>query len=285
MKRLILPALASIILASCAREPAPMFEQESLPAGDNELVTISFCSKITSEPMTKATTSIADLSNRLDVYIVCGEDMMEFHQNKTEDEDFGTIAASLNKTKSYTIYAIAHKGSGPATLDEEVFSFADNKITETLYCKMTFSPSITTELSCSMSRIVGMFKLVILDALPENLAKVRFTVSDTYLGYGVEGTLEDQGDKVSVINNPSSAQDGSTTFKVYCLAGSEMAPFDITVTALDADDEVIEERTFEDVSLQAGYMTTYRGTFFVTTSMSLSFSCSDEWSNFEEESY
>ena len=235
--------------------------------------------------MTKTAVDIADLSTRLDVYIACGEDVIEFHQNKTEDDGFGTISASLNKTKSYTVYAMAHKGSGPATLEDGIFSFTDNKITEALYCKVTFSPSLVTTLACSMSRIVGMFKLIMTDPLPEDLAKVRFTVADSYLGYGAEGTLENQGDKVSVINNPSSANDGSTTFKVYCLATNESATYDITVTALDSDDEVIEEKTFEDVALQAGYMTTYRGTFFVTTGLSISFSTPDEWASFDEETY
>lgn len=249
------------------------------------MVTISFRSRITSEPMTKTATDIADLSTRLDVYIVCGEDILEFHQNKTEDESFGSITTALNKTKTYTVYAMAHKGSGPSTMEDGVFTFTDNKITETLYCKVSFSPSLTTSLVCSMNRIVGMFKLIMTDPLPQGLAKVRFTVADTYLGYGINGTLENQGDKVSVINNPSSAQDGSTTFKVYCLAGEESDTFDITVTALNEDDEVIEEKTFQDVPLQAGYMSTYRGTFFVTTGMSVSFSTTDEWSSFEEESY
>ena len=286
MRNLFFALAATIAFASCNREILTTNEPEKLPENqDTEMVTISFRSRITSEPMTKTVTDIAELSNRLDVYIVCGEDILEFHQNKTDDEGFGSITTSLNKTKTYTVYAMAHKGSGPATMEDGVFTFTDNKITETLYCKVSFSPSLTTSLACSMNRIVGMFKLIMTDPLPQGLAKVRFTVSDTYLGYGINGTLENQGDKVSVINNPSSAQDGSTTFKVYCLAGEESYTFDITVTALNEDDEVIEEKTFQDVPLQAGYMSTYRGTFFVTTGMSVSFSTTDEWASFEEESY
>ena len=286
MRKAIFALAAAIAFASCNREIITTNEPEKQPEiQETEMVTISFRSRITSEPMTKTATDIADLSTRLDVYIVCGEDILEFHQNKTEDESFGSITTALNKTKTYTVYAMAHKGSGPATMEDGVFTFTDNKITETLYCKVSFSPSLTTSLDCSMNRIVGMFKLIMTDPLPQGLAKVRFTVSDTYLGYGINGTLENQGDKVSVINNPSSAQDGSTTFKVYCLAGEESYTFDITVTALNEDDEVIEEKTFQDVPLQAGYMSTYRGTFFVTTGMSVSFSTTDEWASFEEESY
>ena len=57
---------------------------------------------------------------------------------------------------------------------------------------------------------------------------------------------------------------------------------DVTVTALDAEDNVIEEKSFADVPIQAGYITTFKGTFFVTTGMSFSFQSSGDWTDYDE---
>lgn len=273
----ILPLVLALTTTACSVD-----SEETIPPtnDDMQIVVISF-DTYSMEPITRS--GIADVSNRLDVYIVSENDVQAIHQNKAEDPDtFGSISLSLNKTKTYTLYAVSHKGSGPASLEGDEFTFADNKITETFYYTTTFSPASTQSLNCQMSRIVGMFKLIVQDALPSNLAKVRFSVDNTGLAYHTAGYYTNAGEKVSVINSPSSANDGTTTFKIYCLADQEASFIDVTVTALDAEDNVIEEKSFADVPIQAGYITTFKGTFFVTTGMSFSFQSSGDWTDYDE---
>ena len=283
MKTFCLSCLALIALSACTTPEIGVkvqpYEEENIQ------VSISF-SPYTMAPMTRANVAISTLSNLLDVFIIDGDEVMDFHQVKADNADaFGTITTSLNKTKTYTIYAVAHKGNGAATLDDGVLTFPDNKITDTFFYSGTFSPATSASVSCVMHRIVGMFKLTFTDALPDNLAKVRFSITGSGLAYNVNGATTSPGEKISVINNPSSSNDGSTTFKVYCLADDDISTIDVTVTAMDGDDEVIETKTFEDVPLQAGYTTAYRGTFFVTTETTVGFTAPDSWESFDEEEF
>ena len=285
MKKALFFAIACIAHASCTK-----VQQPSIAPVNNDnyaIVSLSFYPYQIEPIATKVNVSIADLSKRLDVFIVEGANVTAIHQNKdTQAEGFGSVSATLNKTKTYTLYAVAHKGSGEASLANSILTFADDKITDTFFYSTTFTPAETVNLSCLMHRIVGRFKLTMTDALPANLAKVQFTVSGSGLGYHVSGYSTNVGDKTSIINNPSSANDGTTTFNIYILADSdEPSPVDVTVTALDADDATIETKTFESVPIQAGYSTAYRGAFFITQAASMTFTAPDTWNNFDEETF
>lgn len=283
MRKSITQALAAIaVLASCAQEAATQTNQDE----DTIFVTLSF-TPYQMDSFTKTDVGIAQTSKLLDVFIYHdGEEVTAIHQNKdVAEEGFGTVFASLDKTKTYTIYAVAHKGNGAATLEDGVLSWPDNKITDTFFYTGEFTPSYATSMSCSMTRIVGMFKFKMLDELPDNLEKVRFTIASTSLGYDVDDGPVNPGEKVTLINNPVSGNDGSTTFNVFCIAGEEIETIDIIITAMNEDDQVIEEKSFEDVPIRAGYITTFKGTFFVTTQMTYGFTANNEWSFFDEEEY
>lgn len=255
-------------------------DPEPIPLTPNDVAVVLNFSSYAMEPMTKTPTAISELSSRLDVYIVSENDVMAFHQTKSDDVDFGTVYTILDKTQTYTLYAVAHKGSGPASLEGDIISFQDNKITETFFCGRTFCPGDLSTVECNMNRIVGQFRFVIQDEFPEDVTKLRFTFHDTGLGFHVNGYTTNIGDKVSVINNPSHANDGSTTCKIYCLADSETTTIDVTVEALDADDDVVESRDFADVPIKAGYVTSFTGTFFVTTALSFNFFSGDSWEDY-----
>lgn len=277
-----LPVLAgAILLASCSQSTVGIEVDDY----DTKTVVLTF-SPYEVDPMTKADVSIADLSKRLDVFIYEGdEEVTSIHQSKDDMESgFGSVSATLKSNKTYKIYAVAHKGNGPTTLEDGVMTWPDNKITETFYYSTTLSPNYTNQLNCVMHRIVGMFKFVIQDSLPENLASVTFSIAGTNLAYDVESGPVNPGEKVSIINNPTSGNDG-TIFKIYCLAEDDLSTIDVTVTAKDSNGEVIETMTFEDVPLQAGYITTFKGKFFVTLEMVMGFKAPSEWSSFDEETF
>lgn len=282
MKKILFLASA-LLLAACSKDSDSILVTPFVD--EMELVSLNF-STYTTEPMTKAPVDLTSLITRLDVYIIEGTDTLVVNQVKEGNASFGSVSASLKKTKTYTLYAVGHKGYNPAILDDAVLSFPENRITDTFFYSGTFCPATQTNLNCTMNRIVGMFKITITDALPEGLAKVQFSIGETALSYNVgSGALANVSDRLVTINNPSSAQDGSTTFKIYALATSTASSIDVTVTALTSEDEVIEERTFTDVPIKAGYISAYTGTFFITTGMSLSFVGPEDWASFESQEY
>ena len=129
-------------------------------------------------PMTRTAVSIADVVTHLNVWLVNGDDVIALQQTNG-DAGFGIITATLDRTKTYTLYAVGHKADG-ATLSDGVISFTDDKVTHSMFYSTTFSPATTTSLSCLMTRIVADFRLEITDDVPMSAVKFRFTISDVF---------------------------------------------------------------------------------------------------------
>ena len=129
-----------------------------------------------------------------------------------------------------------------------------------------------------MERIVGNFRLEITDAVPEDVA--RMTVD-----MGVSPTRWDVGgfgvNAVSRVSSFSPAVGASPTLSVFIIAdGDEAELHDITVTAYDGEDAVVQQRVFTDVPIRAGYRSTYRGAFFTGADEVMTFTVND-WMDYE----
>ena len=149
MKKLLFMALAALWLVGCS-------EAEQTEQSDElTKVSLSFSPYEQSEMArtTRAATSIASVVNHLDVWIYeSGSEVTAIHQTSS-DADFGTLSVTLDKTKTYTLYAVGHKADG-ATLSDGVISFTDDKVTHSMFYTTTFSPATTTSLS---SRDISVF--------------------------------------------------------------------------------------------------------------------------------
>ena len=225
---------------------------------------------------TRAASSIAGIVTHLDVWIYeSGSEVADIHQTSA-DADFGSLSVTLNKTKTYTLYAIGHKADG-ATLTDGVISFTNDKVTHSMFYTTTFTPSETTSLSCLMQRIVADFRLEITDDIPAECKSLRFTISDVFDRWNVTTGGTHQLNRVSTINcNGTSA-----IFNVYAIVTDAQTTHDILVEALDANGDVLQSRTFAAVPLRNGYKTNYKGTFFIDTPMSMNFVV-DDWNEYDE---
>jgi hypothetical protein len=227
------------------------------------------------EPMTRA--AVADYVTRLDVWLYeDGTEVQAVHQQST-DEGFASLSVRLEKSKTYTVYAVAHKAGGAATLSDGVVSWPDDKVTHSFFYSQTFCPATTTTLNCLMERIVGNFRLEVTDKVPEGVARMTVDV-------GVSPTRWDVGgfgvNAVGRVSSFTPAVGSSPTLSVFLLAGSEEEKRDITVTAYDATDAVVQQRVFEDVPIRAGYRSTYRGAFFTGADEVMTFTVND-WMDYE----
>ena len=223
------------------------------------------------EPMMRA--AVVDYATRLDVWLYeGGTEVQAVHQQSTDD-GFASLSVRLEKSKTYTVYACAHKAAGEASLSGGVISWPDDKVTHSFFYSQTFSPATTTTLNCLMERIVGNFRLEITDAVPRmtvdvGVSPTRWNVA----GYGENA--------VSRVSSFTPAIGSSHTLSVFLLAGSEEEKRDITVTAYDATDAVVQQRVFSDVPIRAGYRSTYRGAFFTETVGTMTFTVND-WMDYE----
>ena len=140
MKKMIAAAIAGLLLAGCSSE-----QVEELKVKNEELseVTLTF-SPYQIEAMTRTAVSIADVVTKIDVWIYeSGSEVTAVHQT-TADAAFGSVTVTLDKTKTYTLYAIGHKAAGPATIADGIITFPDDKVTHSMFYTTTFSPAPTT---------------------------------------------------------------------------------------------------------------------------------------------
>ena len=165
MKKCVFFAAVACVLAACSSDNG---EEPSVLSNKAE-VTLTF-SPYEMTAITRSAVSIVDVVTHLDVWIYeSGTEVTSIHQT-TADATFGTVTTTLDKTKTYTLYAVGHKADG-ATLSDGVISFTDDKVTHSMFYSTTFSPATTTNLSCLMTRIVADFRLEITDDFPDAVKK------------------------------------------------------------------------------------------------------------------
>lgn len=264
---LIVAALA--LLASCSSDNSE--EPVSVPV----TVTIDFSQfSMGMTPFTR--TAISEVSTHLDIWLSDGTTTTVYNQTNA-DEGFGTLTLSLDRTKTYTMYAVAHKCDDVATLTDGIISFPDDKVKETFYYTTTFSPNTTSVLSPEMSRIVCCLRMEITDNIPATVKKMRFTIADVYDRWSVTDGPAHQLDRVATITYNGT----SSVFNVYAFATDTETTHAVTVDALGENDAVILSRTFNDVPFCQNYKTVITGAFFSNPSLSVSFTAG-EWNIYDE---
>ena len=268
MKKVMI-ILAAALLAACSNEKSDYSDYSEYSE-----VTLTF-SPYQMEALTRSAVSITDVVNHLDVWIYeSGSEVTAIHQT-TASAGFGTVTATLDKTKTYTLYAVGHKADG-ATLADDIISFTDDKVTHSMFYMTTFTPATTTSLSCLMTRIVADFRLEITDDIPTACKSFRFTVNGIYDRWNVTTGGTHQLDRVSNISYAGT----SAIFNVYAITTDAQTNHDITVEALDDNGQELQTRTFSDVPLRNGYKTTYSGAFFIDQNATASFLV-DDWSAYD----
>ena len=271
-------ASAIILLTACSSQDGEDFNVQSSMFNETTEVTMTF-SPYDVEPMTRTATSIAEVVTRLDVWLVEGDNVIDIHQSSSDD-GFGAVNITLNKTKTYTLYAVAHKAAGAATLADGVISFPDDKVTHSMYYTQTFSPATTTNINALMNRIVAQFQFNTTDAVPAEVTKMQITIASVFDRWNTASGGTHQLDRVSTFQNFSTKNDGTVTFNIYAIVTDAQTTHNITVEAYDSNDQQIQSRTFTDVPLRNGYRTTYTGVYFIDTPTAAAFTVGD-WNAYD----
>lgn len=288
MKKVFFLALV-IGVCSCAPCDEPATAKVNvginMPPASDTLVTLHFAEpQFVMEQMSSRTRSVlSTVSTKLDLWITDGTTITDIHQTSS-DSDFGTVNVTLDKTKTYTIYAVAHKCDAAATMTDGVISFPDDKVKDTFWYTTTFSPATTTAINAEMSRIVAMFRMETTDAVPPEVKKINITQGSVFDRWNVATGATHQLDRVASIAITSTASDGTVALSVYAINSDAQTLHTITVEAFSQSDELIQSRTFENVPLRNGYRTVYRGAFFTSSVMSMTFTASD-WQDYDTISF
>lgn len=221
--------------------------------------------------------AVSEFATRLDIWLISGDNVTTVNQVSTQD-GFGSLTITLDKTKTYTLYAFAHNGNAVATLSEGIISYPSNKVTASFFYTTTFSPATTTSIEAEMPRVTGQFRLEITEAIPDDVTQMKFTTYQTNTQFNVTNqTSLTPIDKETLYTSISKNSDGTAAFTITLMPTNltERSYFDIKVEALASDNSVVKERTLEDVYITAGHRTRARCAFFTDKDFSLSLSVTD----------
>ena len=221
---------------------------------------------------TRAATDITELCSRLNIAIFDARlniaifdaegTKVKTVAQKEGDASFGTVALTL-AAGTYQLVVIAHNGEGSATISStEKVTFPNNKVTDTFYYYGDLV--VTSEVQSydlTLTRAVAMFRLVLTDEeIPSTVTKFKFYYtggSSTFSPSAGYGCVNSKQTEIRAVT------DGVTTFDIFTLPHTEEDVLTkLTVTALDANDNTVKERIFENVPVTRNQITRYTGSFF-----------------------
>ncbi len=260
MRKIMLLAL-TLLLAACEK---PVIDEDLVATKDANVI-LHF-KQFEQEAFTRAATDITELCSRLNIAIFDAEGTkVKTVAQKEGDASYGTVALSL-AAGTYRLVVIAHSCDGSATItSEEKVTFPNNKVTDTFYY---YGDLVVTDAKQSydltLTRAVAMFRLVLTDEeIPSNVAKLKFYYvggSSTFSPKDGYGCVNSKQTEVRTV--PADFVSG-TAFEIYTLPHTESDVLTkLTVTALDANDNTIKERIFENVPVTRNQVTRYTGSFF-----------------------
>jgi len=211
---------------------------------------------------TRAATDITELCSRLNIAIfdVEGTKVKTVAQ-KEGDASFGTVALAL-AAGTYQLVVIAHNGEGSATITStEKVTFPNNKVTDTFYYYGDLV--VTSEVQSydlTLSRAVAMFRMVLTDdEIPSTVTKFKFYYtggSSTFSPSAGYGCVNSKQTEIRTVSD-----DG--VYEIFTLPHTEDDVLTkLTVTALDANDNTVKERVFENIPVTRNQITRYTGSFF-----------------------
>ena len=199
------------------------------------------------ESFTRSASDITELCSRINIAIFDSDGTkVKTVAQKEGDAGYGTVALSL-AAGTYKLVVVAHNGDGSATITStEKVTFPNNKVTDTFFY---FGDLVVTaekqSYDLTLTRAVAMVRLVLTDeSIPENVAKLKFYYvggSSTFSPKDGFGCVNSKQTEIRTISS-----DG--IYEIYTLPHTEEDVLTkLTITALDADDNTVKERVFENV--------------------------------------
>ena len=271
MKKYLFIALA-LLVAACEK---PILDEEDVVTKKEANVILRFVqyeqeafsvgsgSAAANRAATRAATDITELCSRLNIAIFDADGTkVKTVAQKEGDSGYGTVALSL-AAGTYQLVVIAHNGEGSATITStEKVTFPNNKVTDTFYYYGDLV--VTSEVQSydlTLTRAVAMFRLVLTDEeIPSTVTKFKFYYTG---GSSTFSPKEGYGCVNSKQTEIRTFADGVTTFDIFTLPHTEDDVLTkLTVTALDANDNTVKERIFENVPVTRNQITRYTGSFF-----------------------
>lgn len=266
-------AMALLLTTSCEKaafdEPATPNQPQPEETGA-DMVTLTFTvAQIAPEPFSTISeqsraTAVGEVCSRVNValYKPDGERVKSVNQ-KADDAGFGKVSLTV-PAGSYRLVVLAHSCDGNATTTNmNKITFPNNKTTDTFYYSTEFSTTTDLEQQLVLRRITAMVRLVVKDALPDNVKRMKFyytggsSTLDGATGLGCVNSKQTEYRDIA-----ADKRGGGATFEIFTLPHDASGQLKLTISALDASDNVVKELQLDDVPISVNTITEYSGNFF-----------------------
>lgn len=289
-KNLLIAAIA-LLAASCSNqsEETVINEGKSAPVyvHVNDFV-ISLEEGSGTQPMSRAAENPATYSGvgamTLAFYDEEGTEVYKTTQVKSNESTytvFGDFTANL-KIGHYTMVAL-----GYGYFDGDVFTltsptqaaFTSERPRETFsnVQSVTVTSASPLDLDVTLNRINAKLSIQSTDGRSASAKKIRTTFAKGSKSFNPTSgfSLTDAG--FTQVNNPSSAVGTTISVSIYPFLYTDEEEMDITIEALDADDNVLFTKLVEDVPFKRNYITTLRGAIYTAAPSAAAFQVETAW--------
>lgn len=231
--------------------------------------------------VTRAASLNADGKDMTDLWLLDyqnGQLVQQLHQ-QASDPDFGTPSLTMDYGQ-HTLYFVASRGKQP------LLSTADHTISwqtpsDTFYKAITLEVDANTEAAqtVTLQRVSTRLSITINDVLPAGIATISLEPSNWYYAIDyTDGTATGAQQQGYTFNIPSSMSGTSgNTLSFYGMSDATEWQADITLTARDADDNILGQAVIRNAPFKVNRITNYSGNLF-TANSGFTLSLASDWS-------
>ena len=190
--------------------------------------------------------------------------VQQIHQTDNTAEDFGKPVLNL-KYGSHHIYFIASRGQG-AQLDTDAKTITFSKVLDTFYkdYEVSVASSSNGNRAVTLDRMVTRLRLTITDAVSVETSTISITPDTRYYGLDyLTGDPCEPKTEATILTIPDTDK-GKTGIQLNLFGFSQADEWktDVTITALNADNQTISSVKLMDVPFKANRITEYSGPLF-----------------------
>ena len=270
----LLPFFMVLFLVACEK-PLSIDDEEPPVAKGKGNVVLTVAGYEQFSNAVRSTVSLTEVCSRLHFVFYQDGDRKKTVTQKRGDDNFGTLEVSLD-AGDYEVLILGHSCTGkenPTMTHPEKIMFSNlndagngTGYSDTFYFfeGLTVNEEMLSR-TYTLQRATAMLRFVTTDTKPAEVKRMRFYYTggsgalDCYMGVGCVKSTQ-----VAFLDTPASSDNRPVEFDVFTFPRSkEGAMLTLRVTAYNASDEVLFDRSFSDISVQRNVISHLSGEFFV----------------------
>ncbi len=276
-----------LLLVSCNNPSQTENQTETLVPVRVHVSDFSFSSESFPDASTRTVENPVSYSavKAIDVAIFTGDTPVyqttQYRDDASAYKYFGEFECSL-PVGNYTMVTIARNmssGDEFTITSPTQAAYTSERARET-FCnvqpvQVAFSSGV--DISPTLKRVMAQFRLTSTDALPSGIARMRTTYSAGSKSFNPTTGLATDNHGFSVTNTAKALSAGHIDMFSILFLPSDEATLDVTIQALDANDQVLLTKTLPHVQFKCNRVTHATGRVFSVGPSTFTLSLNTDW--------